>query len=199
MKKNNLSMMILASLFVSGIMVACKKEKDNTNHSPAYYIAQSEKLTIPAEVDVPSNRPYGNSRVATYYAIGVQKYRAQAKTNSPGVYEWVFIAPKADLFNSSNVHVGVHGAGPYWALTPFDSIFAQAYTPAKTATPDPNSVPWLLLMPKTGKDPIGLFHYVSYIQRIATVGGKAPAAAPQSATDSIDVPYTAIYRFTKKN
>jgi hypothetical protein len=54
-------------------------------------------------------------------------------------------------------------------------------------------------MPKIGKAPTGIFADVSYIQRIATKGGKAPATAPVSASDTIDVHYTAVYRFTKKN
>lgn len=199
MKKNNLSTILIAPLIASAITVACNKDNKLNNGSPSFHIAESEKLAVPAEVSIPSNGPAGNTRVATYYAVGVQKYRAQGKTGTPGVYEWIFTAPKADLFNSSNVKVGTHGAGPYWALSPFDSIFGQAYTPAKTATPDVNSIPWLLLMPKTGKAPTGYFNYVSYIQRIATNGGKAPAAAPTSAADTVDVPYTAVYRFTRKN
>lgn len=199
MKKKNFSKIILLPFIASLIAVACDKDKQTGAHSPAFHIAESEKLTIPAEVDIPSNRPAGNTRVATYYAAGVQKYRAQGKTGTPGAYEWVFTAPKADLFNSSNVKVGTHGAGPYWTVSPLDSVFGQAYTPAKTATPDVNSIPWLLLMPKTGKAPTGYFNNVSYIQRIATVGGIAPAAPPVSATDTVDVPYTAVYRFTRKN
>ncbi|MFN8290289.1 MAG: DUF3455 domain-containing protein [Chitinophagaceae bacterium] len=199
MKKNNLYRIVLAPVIATLVMTACDKDKHPVNDTPAFHIAESEKLFIPAEVDLPSNRPAGNTRVATYYAIGVQKYRAQAKTGGSGVYEWVFTAPRADLFNSSNIKVGTHGAGPCWALSPFDSIFAQAFTPAKTATPDVNSIPWLQLMPKTGKAPTGFFNNVSYVQRIATVGGKAPATPPVSATDTVDVPYTAVYRFTRKN
>ena len=62
-----------------------------------------------------------------------------------------------------------------------------------------NSIPWLQLMPKAGKVPTGAFSNVNYIQRIATTGGKAPATAPASATETVDVPYTAVYRFAKKN
>jgi hypothetical protein len=81
-----------------------------------------------------------------------------------------------------------------------DSIYAQVFTPAKSAaSPDPGSIDWLLLMPKTGKVPTGIFANVSYIQRIATKGGKAPTTLPVSAGETVEVKYTAIYRFTKKN
>jgi hypothetical protein len=54
-------------------------------------------------------------------------------------------------------------------------------------------------MPKEGKTASGSFSTVNYIQRIATTGGKAPSAAPQSLADTANVFYTAIYRFSKRN
>jgi hypothetical protein len=54
-------------------------------------------------------------------------------------------------------------------------------------------------MPKIGKTPTGKFSDVDYIQRIATNGGKAPAQLPLSAGETVDVPYTAVYRFSKIN
>ena len=50
-------------------------------------------------------------------------------------------------------------------------------------------------MPKQGKAPTGIFADVSYVQRLATKGGKAPTKAPTAATDVVEVGYTAIYRF----
>lgn len=199
MKKNNLKKIILLPFATAIITLACKKDKATELPSPAAHIAKSETLLIPAEIELPANAPAGNSRVATYYAEGVQKYKSQAKAGAPGTYEWVFVAPKADLFDISNRKVGTHGAGPYWTLSVLDSIFAQAFTPAKTAAPDVNSIPWLQLMPKTGKTPSGIFANVAYIQRIATTGGKAPATAPTNLSDTVDVFYTAIYRLSKKN
>jgi hypothetical protein len=207
MKKNNFKKIMLMPALLSMIMLACKKEKDDVvdTTTPSYKITQSEKLVIPAEVDLPVSLPGGNSRVATYYAEGVQKYKAQVKAGSnPVTYEWIFVAPKADLFDASNNKIGTHGAGPYWAIPRMqsginDSIFAQQFSPAKTVTPDANSIPWLQLMPKAGKTATGIFTDVDYIQRIATTGGKAPATAPQSVSDTADVFYTAIYRFSKKN
>jgi hypothetical protein len=177
----------------------CKKDKEELDiNSPAYKISESEKLTIPASIAVPVTAG-GNSRVATYYADGVQRYKAQAKAGSPGLFEWVFVAPQATLYLSNTV-IGTHGAGPFWEVSPADSLFAQAFTPARTApSPDANSIDWLLLKTKEGKPSTGLFSQVSYIQRIATVGGKAPAVAPTSEWQTAAVRYTAVYRFTKTN
>lgn len=198
-KKKNTTAWLLPLLLIITLL-ACEKNEPFNITTPAYQIKASEKLSIPAEIELPINTPYGNTRVATFYATGVQKYKAQHKAGTePAVYEWVFIAPKANLYDVTNKKVGTHGAGPYWAITTADSIFAQQFTPAKTATPDANSIPWLLLMPKTGSTPTGIFSNVDYIQRIATKGGKAPATAPQSLLDTADVYYTAIYRFSKKN
>jgi hypothetical protein len=169
--------------------------------SPSAQIAASEKLEIPVPIELPANLPEGNTRVATFYAEGVQKYKAREKAGSnPVSYEWVFVAPQADLYDASNAKIGTHSAGPNWQLSPKDSIFAQHFTPAKTApSPDPESIDWLLLMPKTGTTPTGIFANVSYIQRIATKGGKAPLLPPAGANETVDVKYRAVYRFTKKN
>ena len=200
MKKNTRTASLLLPLFFVVAMFSCGKNEPVNIHLPAYQIKESEKLSIPAEIELPINGPYGNARVATYFATGVQKYKAQQKAGSEaGVFEWVFVAPLADLFDVTNKKTGIHGAGPYWTISATDSIFAQQFTPAKTATPDLNSIAWLLLMPKAGTTPTGIFSNVLYIQRIATTGGKAPATPPASLSETIDVPYTAVYRFSKKN
>ncbi|MBL7745580.1 MAG: DUF3455 domain-containing protein [Chitinophagaceae bacterium] len=187
--------------FLLTIVASCEKDKDNNTDTPAHHIAESEKLAIPAAVTVPDNPPAGNTRVATYYAVGVQKYKAQVKAGSnPATYEWVFVAPQADLYDATNKKAGSHSAGPTWQLSAMDSIYGQHFSPAKTAvSPDVNSIDWLLLMPKNGKTPTGIFANVSYIQRIATKGGKAPATLPVNANETVNVEYTAVYRFTKKN
>ncbi len=170
-------------------------------NSPAAHISASENLIVPATVSVPENLPNGNTRVATYYAVGVQKYKARIKAGSdPVSYEWVFVAPQADLYDITNAKVGTHGAGPFWSTSPLDSIFAQQFSPARTApSPDPESIDWLLLMPKIGTTPTGIFADVDYIQRIATKGGKAPLTPPSGINETIDVKYKAVYRFTKIN
>jgi hypothetical protein len=131
----------------------------------------------------------------------VQKYKARIKTGSdPESYEWVFVAPQADLYDINNEKVGTHGAGPFWQISSLDLIFGQQFTPAKTSpSEDPESIDWLLLMPKIGTTPTGIFADVDYIQRIATKGGKAPLTPPVNLAETIDVKYKALYRFTKIN
>ena len=203
MKRNFSKGAILMLTSFSLIAISCTRDKQQQpdTNSPAYHISQSESIVIPAAVALPDNLPGGNSRVASFYAVGVQKYKAQEVAGSnPVAYQWVFVAPQADLYDITNQKVGTHSAGPDWQLSAADSMFGQAFTPPRTAaSADANSIDWLLLMPKTGKNPTGFFAAVSYVQRIDTRGGKAPTTAPANATDTIDVPYTAIYRFSKQN
>jgi hypothetical protein len=205
-KRINIYMQVfLSAALFTVIVTGCKKNKEDISTAtslPAYHIQQSEHLVIPAAIDIPGNTPKGNSRVATYFATGVQKYKAQIKSGSypPFSYEWVLVAPQANLYDITNKKVGTHSAGPTWQLSEMDSIYGQHFTPAKTvASPDNYSIDWLLLMPRSGKIPTGIFAEVCYIQRIATSGGKAPKQSPTSQDETVEVPYTAVYRFTKKN
>ena len=187
----------LVIAFILSAMLSCNDADETNPDSPQYHIAESEKLVIPVEVDLPGS---GNTRIATYYASGVQIYNARQKAESnPPVYEWVFASPSAILLNETNEQVGTHFAGPSWQLDAGDRINGQQFTPAKTKSVDPNSIDWLLLMPKAGSTPTGIFKDVNYIQRIATTGGKAPTTPPASASETIGVEYTAVYRFTKGN
>lgn len=202
MKAIHLVKFIFFHVVLSTCLIACRPDKPEGSDSPAYHIAQSEKLLIPAGIELPVNSPGGNTRVATFYAVGIQKYIAQLKAGGiPAEYEWKFVAPQATLYDAGNYAVGTHSAGPAWQLYgTSDSVYAQAFVPARSAaSPDGSAIDWLQLMPKTGKTATGIFKDVYYVQRIATTGGKAPVVAPANAGETADVPYTAVYRFTKKD
>jgi hypothetical protein len=61
-------------------------------------------------------------------------------------------------------------------------------------TPDPTAIPWLLLQTVSTEGP-GIFHRVTYIQRVNTTGGLAPPAPGSSIGAEVEVPYTAEYYF----
>ena len=197
-----LKVLILSMLFCIAL-ISCRRYDDNPldENSPSIQIAKSENLIVPDAVKLPTNPPEGNSRVFTFFADGVQKYRAEEIPDSnPVAYRWVFVAPQADLYDATNKKVGTHSQGPTWQLSASDSIYGQAFDPPRTAPgADATSIDWLLLMPKTDHAPIGVFANVDYVQRLDTRGGKAPDTAPTSAADIISVHYTAIYRFSKRN
>lgn len=197
-KKQNGKFILTAVLFAV-MLTGCGKDRPIDNSSPAYHINQSNQLFIPEAIDLPAEHRSSQLRVATFFAEGVQKYKAQAKAGSPGTYEWVFVAPQANLYSGANKKIGTHGAGPFWELSATDSIFAQHFTPARTAPSSDGSIDWLLLMPKAGKTATGIFAQVAYIQRIATTGGRPPVTQPMGPLEIAEVEYTAVYRFTKKN
>ena len=178
-------------------LLSCKR--DIESKTPAEHLAHSETLVVPAAVALPANAA-GHTRVVTLYAEGVQKYRSEVVPGSiPTTYIWIFTGPEARLYNASNQLVGSHSGGPSWKLLSGDSIYAQHFTPQRTARVDPTAVDWLLLQCSVGKAPSGIFSEVSYIQRIATTGGVYPAYKPKGANETTEVPYTAVYRFTRKN
>jgi hypothetical protein len=99
MQRNNLIKTMTLSALFSTALIACSRDKENDTNSPACHIEKSESLAIPASIDLPDNLPGGNTRIATFYAAGVQKYKAQPKAGSnPVTFEWIFEAPRADLF-----------------------------------------------------------------------------------------------------
>ncbi len=203
MKKNSFFRFggrILNFVILMGFLTACTDHDDPTPATtPAARIQASENLPMPTAFALPANQP-GYERAATYYAVGVQKYKAQVKAgSSPVQYEWVFVAPEADLYDASNAKIGTHFVGPTWRITATrHTIMGQAFSPAKTYSHDPTSIDWLLLSNKAGQEPTGIFQGVGYIFRIATTGGRAPGTPPADVTATVDVPYTAVYRFVKR-
>jgi len=128
----------------------------------------------------------GNQLAFRMYARGVQIYRWNGST-------WQFVAPSATLFADPDYHaqVGIHYAGPTWQSN--SGSFVKAARQAD-CTPDPTAIPWLLLQATSTNGP-GVFSRVSYVQRVDTAGGKAPAYAGSSVGESAEVPYTAVYYF----
>jgi hypothetical protein len=130
--------------------------------------------------------PVGNKVASHAYAVGVQIYRWSG-TN------WAFVAPAAVLYADADYdgEVGTHFAGPTW-----ESNSGSKVVGARVAgcTADPTAIPWLLLQAATSEGP-GVFHRVTYIQRVNTVGGLAPATVGNTVGQEAQVPYTAEYFF----
>ena len=147
----------------------------------------SRSTTVPAELAVPS----GNGISFHAFAAGVQIYSAAAATNSPTGFTWTLKAPEAALFDAGSNMVGSHYAGPTWASESGSRVVGARLT---GVTVDSNAIPWLLLQAKSTEGP-GIFERTTYIQRVNTTGGLAPAAAPTQAGQEVRVPYTAEYYF----
>jgi hypothetical protein len=120
------------------------------------------------------------------FGEGVQIYRWDGTS-------WVFVAPQAVLFADAALGriVGIHFGGPTW-----ESVDASEVVGAlvESCTPDADAIPWLLLKAASTRGP-GIFGGVTFIQRLNTVGGKAPDAAGAFPGQVVRVPYTADYFF----
>lgn len=143
---------------------------------------------------VPANLvpPAGNALASVFKAKGVQVYGC---TDA----KWTLIEPAATLAGITVAPVKVtsalHFRGPSWQ-SPDDGSLVEGTSPVSAPSATPNSIPQLLVTAKTSRGP-GLFGGTTFIQRLSTVGGVAPATACTAGTTT-SVSYTAVYRFFKK-
>jgi hypothetical protein len=128
----------------------------------------------------------GNKVAFQASAIGVQIYRWNGT-------KWDFVAPDAILYHGDGV-VATHFAGPTWESDSGSTVVGAVL---KSCTPDPTAIPWLLLGAAETEGP-GIFDGVTFIQRINTVGGLAPAEPGEFVGEEVEVPYTADYVFYRK-
>ncbi|MFO1204485.1 MAG: DUF3455 domain-containing protein [Burkholderiales bacterium] len=127
-------------------------------------------------------------------AKGVQIYECRARKDQAGAYEWVFVAPEAELFDQHGTRIGRHYAGPHWESTDGSRILGAVRE--RVDAPVAEAIPWLLLSAKS-VGPAGAFSKVTSIQRVSTAGGVAPKTGCSEATvaTSARIPYTADYYF----
>jgi hypothetical protein len=135
--------------------------------------------------------PAGNKLAFDYDAIGVQIYGCDANANG---YGWVLRAPDANLYGHKGKLAGTHYAGPTWQATDGSTVVGTKL--AESAAPSANAIAWLLLgaVSHAGK---GRMSDVTYIQRLETAGGKAPATGCDATHvgETVRVDYTATYYF----
>lgn len=159
------------------------------SHSGAEEVDEVESACAP-EVPAAIALPAGNQLAFAYDAIGVQIYGCDP--NATG-YGWVLRGPEANLYGKRGKLAGIHYAGPTWEANDQSKVVAAKLSEHSA---DPSSIPWLLLgaTAHTGK---GRMSGITFIHRVDTAGGKAPAggcdAAHAGSTTRVD--YTATYYF----
>ena len=144
---------------------------------------------IPERLRVPA----GHEVLLRASAVGVQIYGCRATKN--GGFEWVFRAPEAALFRGNVELTGTHYAGPNWQARDGSRVFGMRIE--SSDAPNPSSIPWLLLQ-AVSHEGSGIFSNVTYIQRLLTGGGVAPAPSTCDAAhegDEARVEYIAAYYF----
>jgi len=173
MKKNADTMAALAA-----VLAGCATSSVDTNP------------VVPENLKVPA----GQTLSLVSPATGVQIYECSASKTDPTKFEWTFKAPEADLFDLSGKRIGKHYAGPTWESNDGSKVVGEAK--ARDDGPAATAIPWLLLNAKSTSGN-GAFGRTQSIQRLYTVGGKAPAAACGRAQlgRQARVPYKATYYF----
>jgi hypothetical protein len=146
--------------------------------------------SVPESIKAPATQALSLEAQAT----GVQIYTCGPSKSDPAKFEWVFKAPEAELFDNSGKKIGKHYAGPTWESN--DGSKVAGDVAARDAGPDAGAIPWLLLSAKSNSGS-GVFGRVLSIQRVNTVGGKAPVDGCSQAQSGKEarVPYKATYYF----
>lgn len=182
-------------------LAACSKDRQEnprpvtdatTASADSFLSSLGPFYPIPDTLKAPANAVL----LASLFAAGVQVYEVRATAANPDQYEWAFVAPEATLYGADHFVVGSHYAGPTWesndGSTVVGRVIARQDAPRST-----RDIPWLLLASRatTGT---GIFNGVSYVQRLNTRGGQAPAARTATkATLGVRarIPYVATYTF----
>ncbi len=154
-----------------------------TTAADAYAGASGATPPIPPEL-VP---PAGHRLSSVFGAHGVQVYQCTAGA-------WTLLEPAATLtgrtLDPPRRATAIHYRGPSWQ-SPTDGSLVTGK--AVATVPSPGTIAQLLIEAVTNRGD-GVFGTVSYVQRLATAGGAAPAGGcTDGATQS--VPYRALYRF----
>jgi hypothetical protein len=141
---------------------------------------------VPKELKVPA----GNVLSSSFQAHGVQIYQCTAG-------KWVFLEPAASLKGNRIGGSGggldvLHFRGPSWESVQVGSL-VEGTLAASVASPVAGTIPQLLVR-ATKTQGNGLLGHVTFVQRLATKGGAAPAGSC-TGTGVRAVKYTAVYRF----
>ena len=171
----------LATMAVA-ILSACASSPTTTTFSQA---------GLPDAVKVPA----GNKLVLESVGIGQIAYECRAKKDAAG-FEWVFVGPDAKLMARDGKQIGKYFGPPAtWESADGSKITGTQVAVAPAAA---GNIPLQLVKanPAVGT---GAMTGVSYIQRVDTRGGVAPAKACDAGMVSVKeiVKYQADYIFWK--
>jgi hypothetical protein len=166
----------IATLSLAALLAGCAATGTNPAVPDSIKVAGTQTLSLQTD------------------ATGVQIYTCSASKADPARFEWVFKAPEAELFDSAGKKVGTHYAGPTWEGNDGSKVVGEVK--GRYDSPDSNAIPWLLLNAKATSGN-GIFSRMQGIQRVHTVGGKAPGegCGQAQAGKEARVPYKAVYYF----
>ncbi len=148
-----------------------------------------DNAALPEAVRVPAGQ---TARMSTS-ATGELTYECRAKKDMAGQHEWVFVGPVATLFGPNKQVVGKYYAGPTWESNDGSKVTGKQVAVASNG---PGNIPLQLVKAEPAMG-MGAMQGVSFIQRLNTQGGVAPAAVCNAASlgQRQQVVYSADYVF----
>ena len=150
------------------------------------------QVGLPATVQVPA----GHKVALETVGVGQITYECRARKDMAGQFEWVFVGPDAKLMSRNGQQVGkYHGPPATWASMDGSQLTATQLAVAPAAA---GSIPLQLVKANPAMG-MGAMQGVTYIQRVKTQGGVAPAMACDAAKMGSQqiVNYQADYIFWK--
>ncbi len=148
-----------------------------------------DNAALPEPVRVPA----GQKVMMSTTGVGEITYECREKKDMAGAHEWAFVGPVATLYSGDKKAVGKYYAGPTWEANDGSKVTGKqlAVSPAT-----PGNIPLQLVKTEPAMG-AGAMTGVSYIQRLNTKGGVAPAMAcdAMSKGKRQQVAYEADYVF----
>lgn len=172
-----------ASALAVSLLAACS----SMSTAPTY-----SQASLPATVQVPA----GNKVAIETVGVGEITYQCNAKKDMASQFEWAFVGPDAKLNNRKGKQVGkYYGPPATWENLDGSKLTGTQVAVAPSAAGNiPNQL--VKANPAMGN---GIMTGVTYIQRVNTVGGVAPATACTASNMGSKeiVKYQADYIFYK--
>lgn len=153
--------------------------------------ANIDNSKLPAPVRVPA----GHAIALETLGKGEITYECREKKDAAGSFEWAFVVPVATLWDMNQKAVGKYYGGPTWEAHDGSKITGKQVAVAPGGAGN-IALQLVKANPAMGN---GAMTGVTYVQRLETRGGVAPAAACDAANKGgkQQVGYEAKYVFYK--
>lgn len=177
------------AVFATAASVLALLSACGTMTAPAPMFSQA---MLPDAVKVPAGHKVAMETVG----VGEITYECRAKKDMAGQFEWVFVGPDAKLMDRTGKQVGTYYGPPAtWASNDGSKLTATQLAVAPAGS---GNIPLQLVKANPAMG-MGAMQGISHIQRVATQGGVAPAAAcgQMNAGSKQVVKYQADYIFWK--
>jgi hypothetical protein len=148
-----------------------------------------DNAALPESVRVPP----GQALKLLTTGVGEITYECREKADMPGQHAWAFVAPVATLFDARQQAVGKYYGGPTWEANDGSKVTGKQVAVAPGGA---GNIALQLVKAEPASGP-GAMQGLSYIQRINTRGGVAPAMPCDASTKGQrqQVKYAADYAF----